>query len=676
MDREGGDGSDLPVAVVAVDTPLPHLDRGFEYAVPAELAAIAWPGVRVKVRFSGRDVDGFVLERRAVAEHSGPLAPLRRVVSPEPVLTPRIAAVARRLADRHAGTLSDVLRLAVPPRHARAERALDVRGAPAAPSWAAAEDPGPAAVQDAAAAPDPSGAWADYPAGGSLLRRLAEGSDASAAWSALPGQPLERDWPAALAAAAAACLSGGRGALLVVPDARDVARLDRALHAALGPEAHVVLTAAQGPQARYTAWLRVLRRHVRCVVGTRAAAFAPVADLGLVAWWDDGDDSHAEPHAPYPHVREVLLAQAELGGASVLAGGFARTAAVQALVTAGRLKEIGAEPGARRAAAPRVHVAGEGLDEERDGPAARAHLPGAAWRAARSGLASGPVLVQVPRRGYLPALSCATCRTPARCLHCAGPLALPGPERGAACRWCGATAAHFACPECGGHRLRSTVVGARRTAEEIGRAFPGVPVTTSGAGHVVAEVSDEPGLVVATPGAEPVAGGGYAAVLLLDAWASLDRPVLDAGEEALRRWLDAAALARPGATIVLAGVPQTAAGTTLPAVEALVRWAPEWFAGRELAERAALRLPPAAWVASLRGSRRGLRDLLAAAGLPEDVERLGPLPVPGSDLVHLLVRAPIEQGPTLAAALAAARAIRSARKEQDHIQVKIGIVDA
>ena len=110
-----------PVAVVVVDSGLAHLDHPFEYAVPPELDTVAVPGVRVRVRFAGRDVDGFVVERRAIAEHPGRLTALRRVVSPEPVLTQRLLVTARAVADHYGGTLSDVLRLAVPKRHAAAE---------------------------------------------------------------------------------------------------------------------------------------------------------------------------------------------------------------------------------------------------------------------------------------------------------------------------------------------------------------------------------------------------------------------------------------------------------------------------------------------------------------------------------------------------------------------------
>ena len=53
----------LPVAQVAVDVSLAHLDRPFDYQVTAEQSAAAQPGVRVRVRFAGRLVDGFVLAR-------------------------------------------------------------------------------------------------------------------------------------------------------------------------------------------------------------------------------------------------------------------------------------------------------------------------------------------------------------------------------------------------------------------------------------------------------------------------------------------------------------------------------------------------------------------------------------------------------------------------------------
>ena len=413
-----------------------------------------------------------------------------------------------------------MLRLALPPRHARVE---------------AEAPPEPAA---APTAPEP-GPWQRYDTGPAFLAALADGRSPRAVWSALPGP----SWPEEVALAVRATAAGGRGSVVVVPDARDLARVTAALAEQGVPAAS--LSADLGPAVRYRRWLSVLRGGVQVAVGTRATAFAPVRDLGLVVVWDDGDDLHAEPRAPYPHVREVLVARAHLAGAAVLVGGHARTAEAQLLVESRWARPLEAARAVVRAHAP--HVDGTSDDQlARDPQAQAARLPAAAFDAARRALADGaPVLVQVPRRGYVPSLACVRDRTPARCGHCAGPLSSSSADAVLACRWCGRPAVDWRCPTCDGSRLRSSVVGAGRTAEELGRAFPGTPVRTSGRDEVLATVPGTPALVVSTPGAEPVADGGYGAVLLLDGWAALGRADLRAGEEALRRWFAAAALARP-----------------------------------------------------------------------------------------------------------------------------------
>jgi len=645
---------------VAVDISLAHLDRPFDYLVAARDDDIAAPGCRVRVRFAGQLVDGYLLDRADTTEHQGRLSYLERVVSPEPVLVPEIAGLARAVADRYAGTLADVLRLAIPPRHATAER-----------------EPGPEAAKPPET-PRP-GSWARYPAGPAFLHALAEGRPVRAAWSALPGP----DWPGEIAVAAAAAASAGRGTVIVVPDARDLARVAEALTAGHVP--HVSLAADLGPAERYRRWLAVRRGLVNVVAGTRAATFAPVADLGLVILWDDGDDLHAEPRAPYPNAREVLALRAHRANAAALIGGFARTAELTQLVANGWAKPLTGGPEALRTLTPRVIAAWGVTDDSelaKDAAALSARLPSLALRTAREALRGGrqpssrqpepgatvpgPVLVQVPRRGYLASFACDRCRAPARCALCQGPLQITGSHQVPDCRWCGALAADWACRNCGATRVRALVTGAARTAEELGRAFPGVPVRTSGGSHVLAAVSDEPALVIATPGAEPVAAGGYAGALLLDGWALLGRPSLRAAEETLRRWLNAAALTRPAAPVVVL------AEAGLPVVQALIRWDPVHFDEREVAERAELGFPPAVRMAAVSGDPAALADFLLSAELPPAAEILGPVPVDGADdTERALIRIDRHRGPELARALHAAQARRSARKESGAIRVQL-----
>src|SRR5258705_4648890 len=115
---------------------VPHLDREFDYLVSAEQSDDAQPGVRVRVRFHGRRVDAFVLERRSDTDHVGKIGWLDRVVSAEPVLTPDVRRLVDAVAARYAGTPADLLRLALPPRHPHAEKQTAPRPAPLTPKTA------------------------------------------------------------------------------------------------------------------------------------------------------------------------------------------------------------------------------------------------------------------------------------------------------------------------------------------------------------------------------------------------------------------------------------------------------------------------------------------------------------------------------------------------------------
>jgi primosomal protein N' (replication factor Y) len=656
---------------VVVDVPLAHLDRLFDYAVPESLADRARPGVRVRVRFAGQDVDAFIVERAERSDFTGRLTPIRRVVSDEQVLTGEVLRIARATADRYAGTLPDVLRLAIPPRHARTE-----------------DEPAPP-VADLPPRPDP-GPWRQYPAGEAFLDRVADGQAPHAVWTALPGD----DWARCLAVAGGTALSAGRGVLVVLPDRRDVDVLERAILDALGPGRHLRLEADAGPSVRYRAFLGALRGRSRFVVGTRAAAFAPVVDLGLIAIWDDGDDLHAEPRAPYPHMREVLAIRAEQVGAAILSGGWAHTAETAQWVASGWARRLEPERPLLRRRWPRVQVAGTDHGREAESAAASARIPPAAFRVLREGLRDGSVLVQVPRAGYVPRLGCARCRAPADCPHCAGPLRLDAAEQDRAprCGWCGRRVARWTCAECGHDRLRTRAVGVDRTAEEFGRAFPGAVVVVSRPGPDLPEVPDRGAVVLSTPGVEPPAPSpGYTAAVLLDGDLAVARSDLRASEDALRRWRAATALVRPtgdGGTVVICADPQ------LAPVQALVRGDPVGHADRELAERTELSLPPAVMMATITGEATAVSDLVGSLELPPETEVLGPVPVrtpregrpagrratPGSGpggqetepvTTRMILRVPRAMSSGLAEAVRVGLALRSMRREPGTVRVRL-----
>ena len=303
----------------------------------------------------------------------------------------------------------------------------------------------------------------------------------------------------------------------------------------------------------------------------------------------------------------------------------------------------------------------------------------------RSALAQGPVLVQVPRAGYLVSLVCQDCREPARCRYCEGPLraardhARDGVRAG--CTWCGRLQLDWECPICGSHRFRAPTVGAERTAEELGRAFPGTPVRQSSAGQVSGVVPAVPAIVVATPGAEPRASGGYAAAVLLDTPLLLLRADLRAAEEVLRRWLAVVALVRSGSeggSVIAVG------DSSGRALQALAPVGPAGFAARGLLDPGEAHFPPAAKLRTVQGRAEAVAEFTALAQLPPHAEVLGPVDVPppraspgpagavGEDTIaRLTLRAPRAEGAALVKAARDVSAVRSARKSEGALRIRV-----
>ena len=267
-----------PVARVVLDSPLPQLDRLFDYRIPAGIEGVA-PGMRVRVplRTAGRTVDAFVVEVHAEQEFPGPLSDVEALVSAVPVLRPEVWAAARSVATRAAGSASDVLRLAIPTRQARVEK-----------EWLARRgDP----VTVAPFAPPAVDGYPD----GAVERILAARGRAAA--TAIPGVVRARSgrwvgrWAVTLAQAAARALASGGSALVGVPDWRDAEQVAAALEGLVPADAVVRWDARQPNPQRYRGLLRAADAPA-VVVGGRPAGDAGAGAVGdeLRVGVDVGDE--------------------------------------------------------------------------------------------------------------------------------------------------------------------------------------------------------------------------------------------------------------------------------------------------------------------------------------------------------------------------------------------------
>ena len=557
------------IARVVIDSPLPQLDRLFDYAIPSELIGHVVVGVRVRVRF-GRSknlLDAFVVAIVETSDFAGDLSPLAELVSAAPVLDHNIFALVRAVADRQASTASDVIRLAVPDRSVAVEKK-----------------------------------WLETNSVATESKVLGKGTKQTALVD-----PHTTDdgpvWATQIRDRCLAAIQAGTSVIVVVPDFRDQAVLLEVLGAADLGSSFINYTTGTQKSKRYAAFLSCLSMTCSIVVGSRAAIYAPVRNLGEIIVWDDGDPSHYEPTSPYSHTREVALMRQRLQECNLLFLGHSRSTEVSRLVSLNFLEDV-----STHFKLPRIANTDTDL-----------RVDSMAWKAIREGLETGPVLVQVAAKGTATSVFCAACDKRAECGSCNGPLWVD--ERNfVKCRWCNSVNMDFRCQACAGTKLKQGSAGATRTIAEFGRAFAGVKLVEATAEHEAKTLKPGKFLVVATPGAEPRVVGGYSVVVILDANRAMNRDSLRSTEDAVRNWSNAIALGSVDSRGVLVGV-------TGGLANKFSLWSQAEIAQREFSTRTELRFPPAIRLASIGTTKELIQDVQTELAKQPKVEVLGPMPV-------------------------------------------------
>jgi len=535
-------------ARVVFQSPLPALDREFEYSVPKHLESAITVGCRVSVPFAGQAKEGFVVALSSQVSFTGKISAVSEVISSLPVLQPHIFMLLKAIAERQCCSIGELIENAIPRRSVRVDRGFDFQ-----PFVNAPNSPGRRMAH--------------------LIRpHFSETFDAP--YYAVKLKELALEY-----------LKSGRSVIICVPDFRDIQRVREVIEGVDLSFEFIIQDSSEVGSKRYEAFLRQLTDSPKLVLGTRSAIYSPLPGDSAILVWDDGDQSHQDQQSPYLTTREIALIRQSLFGGPIHFLGHARSTEVQRLVEIGYLEEDSIDSWR-----PQIGVSeGRGLDA-------------IAFKTIKSGLETGSVLVQVAAPGVARSLYCQTCSDRSGCSHCNGPLWLNS-KRQIVCRWCGQFNLDFLCSNCGGKELKQGAAGATRWVEQLGKSFPGVAIREITAERPTEQLSSKPSIVVATAGIEPKVHKGYSAVVFIDCAAQLSRDTLRAPEDALRSWLNALGYMRQDGRAVAVGVSdEVSKALTLGLVVETV--------SAMLSERELLGFPPARRIVSITGALETLNRIV------------------------------------------------------------------
>jgi len=519
----GPAANDLPVASVWVDTAIPTLAEPFSYLIPEKLSAQIVVGSRVQVPFKDKHLEGIVIDRTALTTDARELKSVYKLLGEFPVASQATIELISLTANFWGGSPYDVIRSAIPPRVAAAEKGLTLTATAANPEVAA-----------------------------------------SATFHLLP--PKLDPISALLSLVKDSKTIGAK--LVIVPTVRDLNRL-----AALLAKAGVSFTSLDSnlPRAdRYRNFLLASLGGAELVIGMRGAIFVPIPGLSEIYLHQENSEHYYERRTPHWNAREVAWIRSKLSNVNLHLTGYVPSLDVAIDIDK---KEI-----SYQATRAKISVIAQASSNGE-------LIPTKIYQQVRKALVNGPVLFLVPNKGYATAISCAKCRNIAIC-ECGGKLSKSSAKSEPACVLCSKKYQNWRCGWCGEARVFLTSRGIERFAEEIGRSFPNQLVIQSTGTDPRNEVIDDPALVISTPGVEPIAESGYAAVVILQVDRFLSSSASNGVESAYSNFFSASALISDNGVIALVhddGAPITSALTT---------WNPAIISKREIEQRIALQLPP------------------------------------------------------------------------------------
>lgn len=667
----------LPIARVILDVQAAHLGQTFDYLVSQEQDETALAGCMVRVRFGARRLNGVIWSR---AQHSStPMHALRYVDRVQPggvIVNASLRADLEAIAQAYGGTVANIMRLAVPMRVAKVDHEQDVqfqREYRFSQRLAHVRELLTRTTHDETIITNDACMLASYESAANLRKALLAPlahkdtpiqNVSSAQYAhmrafivdALPGSGR---WAQDVAWMIASALCAGRQALAVLPTIREVNDVMRALmNFGLKPYKQSAsvqgmfdgdvarLTAYDTPADRYRAYRAVSRGLVSCVLGTRAAMYAPVGSDALFVIVDDNAYQYADGMMPYAQARGVVRLRARRHGGIFVSMGWSRSAIsdyeansyapnadMQRLEilrdqcsTNGPSQPIVPLKAVRAQATPWVrHLNRETLIKLAD-PSIGARIPHTAVRIMRGALeANRPVLCVVPQDADSTTAICSHCRRQACCMRCARPLRMAD-----TCPWCGAASADWSCKYCHASSMNAVRLGVNDTARQLAQLFRNVPIVVSSAKQpqgIVQIVDEQAMIVVAAPSAEPrvrshhtlpedyTVNGSYQTVVILDAWNSLYATGLDARLDTLTAWMRAASMCASrnnDGTVLIVGE------TYGELVCAIQLWDPCIVTHQEYVERLEAGLPPLVATASIWGERNAVMQTVEAIGAQRD----------------------------------------------------------
>ncbi len=264
-------------------------------------------------------------------------------------------------------------------------------------------------------------------------------------------------------------IKNGKTAILLVPEISLTTQIINKFYDRFGSDVAIFHSALSDGE-KYDEYLKIYRNEVHIVIGTRSAIFTPLNNLGIIIIDEEHSDTYKQDSNPRYHAIDMALHRSQYHEIPLVLGSATPSLETMARALKGVYKYIEMPNRIGNAILPKITIVDMSIELKRR----NLILSNILKEKIKDRLEKKEqIILLLNRRGYSTIITCKNCGYTYECPHCDISLTYHKSSNNLRCHYCGYTLIKSdTCPKCHEKALDDRGLGTEKLEQEITKLFP------------------------------------------------------------------------------------------------------------------------------------------------------------------------------------------------------------
>ena len=264
-------------------------------------------------------------------------------------------------------------------------------------------------------------------------------------------------------------IKSGKTAILLVPEITLTTQIVERFYKRFGTDV-AIFHSALSEGEKYDEYLKILRKEVHIVIGTRSAIFTPLENLGIIILDEEHTESYKQDTCPRYHARDIAKFRAEFNNIPLVLGSATPSLETMARAQKGVYKYLELSNRVGNAKLPEINI----VDMTEEIKQRNFIFSTVLKEKIKERLEKKEqTILLLNRRGFSTIITCSNCGYTYKCPYCDITLTYHKSSNNLRCHYCGYTVLKSEkCPECHENALNYYGLGTEKLELELKNLFP------------------------------------------------------------------------------------------------------------------------------------------------------------------------------------------------------------